>query len=469
MRKRVLFINPPIHDFSAYDLWMKPLGLLYAASLLKSHGYEVGLVDAMDRFHPAVRARASGTSPRKREFGCSGFFAEEIPKPSVFAGILRRFKRFGLPPAVMLEEIRRRPRPDLIAVTSMMTYWYPGVFEAIALAKQAFPGVPVVLGGVYATLCADHARACSGADVVVTGPAEESFPETVCKLGGGVRGEAAQRSWANLRPAYHLMPNIESVSILTSRGCPFRCSYCASRLLSSGLVQRDPVEVAEEIESYVRRGIRDVAFYDDALLVNAKGHLLETLRLLDRRNVHVRFHTPNGLHIRWITQEVALALRAADFCTLRLSFETASEARQRDSDRKVANQDLQMAIENLLAAGFSLKQMEVYIMFGLPGQGVREVADTMAFVHQCGGRIKLVQFSPIPGTPEFERSAEDRPALRTEPLLHNKTAFHQLGGPFHLEAYEGLKQTIDLLNASCNAGRTLGAQELVAVLKPFRN
>jgi molybdenum cofactor biosynthesis enzyme MoaA len=226
--------------------------------------------------------------------------------------------------------------------------------------------------------------------------------------------------------------------------------------------------VADEIESYVRSGVRDVAFYDDALLLRAGDHLLEILRILEDRRVRARFHAPNGLHVRMITPEVARALRAGGFETLRLSFETASETRQKDSGGKVDSQDLRTGVETLLAAGFARRQMEVYIMFGLPGQHVGEVVDTIAFVHTCGGRVKLVQFSPIPGTPEFERSATAHPALRAEPLLQNKTAFHQLGGPLGLRTYEALKLAINTLNAANDAGRTLGGRELSRALRFLR-
>ncbi len=436
MSKRILLVNPPIYDFSAFDLWMKPLGLLYVGALLRQAGYEAALVNAMDRRHPAVRGRL----PHKEEYGCGAFHAEEVPKPRVFAHIPRRFRRFGLPSGVMLEEMRRHPRPDLIAVTSTMTYWCLGVFEAVELARKAFPGVPALLGGIYATLCADHARAHSGADHVLCGPAELSLMK---HLG------AAPAAWERLRPACDLLPELESVTVLTSRGCPFRCSYCASRLLSSGFKQREPGDVADEIAGYVQtRGTTDVAFYDDALLLNADGRLLETLRLLNARGVRARFHTPNGLHTRLVTPEVARALKAANFCTLRLSFETASRVRQLDSDGKVANEDLQTAVRNLLDAGFSRRQFEVYIMFGFPGQTLDEVQETLAFVHRCGARINLAQFSPIPGTPEFERAAEVHPAIRTEPLLHNKTAFHQLGGRFDFDTYNTLKRAIAALNAA---------------------
>jgi radical SAM superfamily enzyme YgiQ (UPF0313 family) len=226
--------------------------------------------------------------------------------------------------------------------------------------------------------------------------------------------------------------------------------------------------VAAEIESYVRdRGVVDMAFYDDALLVNAQRHLLAILRLLEARGVRPRFHTPNGLHARLITPEVARALRAANFCTLFLSFETASEARQRDSGGKVLNEDLESAINNLLAAGFSRRLINVYVMMGFPGQTVAEVANTIAFVHRTGGRIKLVQFSPIPGTPEFDRSATAYPMIRHEPLLHNKTAFHHLYGPFGAETYHALKRAVNELNAAHDAGNSFDDGALALALEPF--
>ena len=84
----------------------------------------------------------------------------------------RRWGRYGLPVEVFEQELDSQSRPDAVLVTSTMTYWYPGPFEAIRRVKARWPGVPVALGGVYATLCADHARAHSGADAVLPGPGE---------------------------------------------------------------------------------------------------------------------------------------------------------------------------------------------------------------------------------------------------------------------------------------------------------
>ena len=70
-------------------------------------------------------------------------------------------------------------RPDLILVTSMMTYWYPGVQETIKILRQHWPDVPLVLGGIYATLCHEHARLTSGADLVFKGPVESNLLKLV--------------------------------------------------------------------------------------------------------------------------------------------------------------------------------------------------------------------------------------------------------------------------------------------------
>ena len=75
-------------------------------------------------------------------------------------------------------------RPDLILVTSLMTYWYPGVQETIQELKSRLPDVPVVLGGVYASLCFDHAKQHSGADRVVRGPGEEGLLDLVQEFTG---------------------------------------------------------------------------------------------------------------------------------------------------------------------------------------------------------------------------------------------------------------------------------------------
>jgi radical SAM superfamily enzyme YgiQ (UPF0313 family) len=357
-----------------------------------------------------------------------------------------------------------------------MTYWYTGVFETIRMVKSVFPSVPVVLGGIYATLCYEHAKALSRADYVVKGPGELE----VLRLADVIASEAKQsrllRGFAprndtsrasstttttwdknssevypleeDIIPAYELYPKPDSVSMLTSRGCPFRCTYCASYLLGPIFKRRRPHNVVEEIEYYVNTlGVKDIAFYDDALLVDPASHIIPILELLIEKDIKARLHTPNGLHARYIDPALARMLWRAGFKTLRLGFESSSPSRQRDSSNKVNNQELKRAIFNLKTAGYDPKDIGVYLLIGLPDQSPEEVLEDMHLVHSLGARVKLAEYSPIPGTQEFQRTVRRRPEIEQEPLTHNRVTFPLSDTPEDYRAWERLKTNARFLNS----------------------
>lgn len=459
--QEILLVNPWIHDFAAYDLWSKPLGLLYLGALLERAGYKVRLLDCLDRWHPDLLRLQGRDRPKIRKFGCGRLHMEEIPKPSVFKEVERKFKRHGVPPDIVRADLAERPRPSLVLVTCLMTYWYPGAAEAIHLVKEAFPGVPVALGGVYPTLCYDHAVAHSGADQVVRGPGEQAVLELAEQhCGPPPRGAPLFETLDDLPwPAYHLMSRLDSVSMLTSRGCPFQCTYCASQLLRPEFEQRDPQAVASEMEFYVRRlRQRNIAFYDDALLVDPETHLIRALDLFEENGMHCQFHTPNGLHVRYIDDVLAQRLYKSHFRTLRLSFETTDLARQRDSSGKVSNPELKRSIQGLRKAGYTPKEIEVYVMVGLPGQTTEEVIETLCYVHECGGRIKIADFSPIPGTAELERADSELQAQMAEPLSHNNSA--------RAARWQPVKSLTGLLNMALDHG--LGLYDSTPVAASLR-
>jgi len=449
---KILLINPWIYDFAAYDEWMKPLGLLYIASFLEKFGYYVFLINCMDRHHPALKKRFGDRLPRDRSFDRGKFFGEVVEKPTPLKGVPRRYRRYGITPDIFEEELKKVGRPDLVGVTSGMTYWYPGVFEVIKRVKLLFPKVPVVLGGIYATLCGDHARKFSGADYVIRGRGELRILKIADELAG------IKRNYSKISveldelpyPAYHLMGKVRSVSMLTSLGCPFKCSYCASRLLQPILRQRKPEKVIEEINYYVSRfGVKDIAFYDDALLINPKKHIIPILDMIMKENFgDVRFHTPNGLHIRYIDKELAERLFQANFKTIRLSFETSNPERQKNSCYKASNYDLIRAVENLKMAGFQDKDIEVYVMMGLPGQSLEEVLTTIEFVHHLKAKINIVEFSPIPGTEEWERAVRDYKLDPDEPLLQNNSIFPTREKDMDFERFWQVKNYAAQLNST---------------------
>ncbi|MBM4294219.1 MAG: radical SAM protein [Deltaproteobacteria bacterium] len=410
----LLLINPWIYDFAAYDFFARPLGLLYLAGLLEARGFAVHLVDCLD----APQARAG-------RFGTGRYPKEILPTPSPLKDIPRRYGRYGISEEEFQARLSRTPYPRAILVTSLMTYWYPGVTAAIRLARERFPRVPVILGGIYATLCPDHARRHSGADLVLSGPGEDAVPAALASL-GLVSEDPDEKLDLNSfpYPALHLLNHLTFIPLLTSRGCPLTCSYCASRLLQPRHRRRTPSAVAAELAYWQGRlSLPDVAFYDDALLARAEDHLLPILEELARRGLNFRCHTPNGLHARFITRDVARWLKRADFRTLRLGVETTAVGETR-VDEKLAQGELEAAVAYLREAGFRREEMGVYLLLGLPCQDDGELIQSIRRVKELGATPVLAQYSPIPGTDLWPQAAAcSRYDLAFEPLYHNSSIF----------------------------------------------
>jgi radical SAM superfamily enzyme YgiQ (UPF0313 family) len=422
-KSSILLVNPWIHDFSAYDFWMKPLGLLYLGSILRARGYEVALLDSLHFPSLSQISLPALRPPKRRDFGRGHFYKEIIPKPEALRNIPRRFRRYGIPPGIAKRLLSTFPRPNLILVTSSMTYWYTGLMETIRFLRENIPGAPILLGGTYATLCSDHARRYSGADRVLPGPWDKEKMEIIAQYLGDsfLPAEEDFPSWPY--PAFDLYPKLEYVCLLTQCGCPLSCTYCAASKLTKGFESRAAVRVVEEITHWQdTMGVSDFAFYDDALLINPSGHIVPLLQEVIRRGRTCNFHTPNALHAKMIDEEVAHLLFRGGCKTIRLGLETSQEATQVETGGKVNNQDFQRAVRNLKRAGYPPEEIGVYLLAGLPGQGVEEVEESIAFVRETGARPILVEYSPIPGTPLFEAAQEMSPFdLENEPLYHNNS------------------------------------------------
>ena len=445
MEKRdphILLINPWIHDFAAYDFWAKPIGVLTIAGILRMHGYQVSYIDCLDRFHPEL----SHTGKTGR-FGKGHYLKSRAQKPEKLYDVPRNYSRYGIPESLLRKTIKERPRPEVVLVTSLMTYWYPGVIALIEIVREMLPEVPVVLGGIYATLCYDHAVNNAGADYVLCGESEAAVIELVGRLTGFA---AEQRAFADdpetyPYPAFDLQSNITYVPILTGRGCPFRCAYCASGFLNPTLRRRSPRHVVEEIAYWHKKySVVDFAFYDDALLIDANRHIIPILEGVLARGLDVRFHTPNALHIRPLSRDVARLLFRAGFKTIRLGLETASFNDRKAMDSKVGPGEFQQAVDHLKGAGFKGEAIGAYLLCGLPSQAFAELEASVKMVKSCGVRPILTQYSPIPHTalwPEAVKSS--RYDLDSDPIFHNNSISPCRKEPFSWDKISYLKSLVN--------------------------
>ncbi len=231
-KPRILLINPWIHDFAAFNLWARPLGLLKVAEYLSGFDVELLFIDCTNLFGP-------------NQYGVGKYRAEPIKKPEMLRSVPRYYKRYGM----SVDEFSMRLKSvlpfDIVLMTSIMSYWYPGAQEAIRLVKETAGDIPIVLGGIYPTLYPDHASRNSGADSIYTGPLNDRLLLILRSFDLALRPAHEPEPYykLNLYPCHPFSP------LLTSTGCPFRCSYCASGFLSSAHERRPADDLIREIRA----------------------------------------------------------------------------------------------------------------------------------------------------------------------------------------------------------------------------
>lgn len=429
--KRALLINPWIYDFKAYDFFLKPLGLLYLASYLRENNFQIDFIDCLDRNHPLI---LKNFKIKKDDYGRGKFPYTFIEKPVVYKDVKRRYKRYGMPIEIFRQIIEDMKEPDYIFLTSVMTYWYLGTFEMIKILKERFKA-PIILGGIYPTLYYEHAKKYSQADLIIKGRFEEELPKYFTNL-------PKKEFFALPYPAYDLYQKLDYVCILTSLGCLFNCPYCAVRYLTKNYQIRKSEEVLKEIKEYQKRGIKNIVFYDDALLLNPEFKKL--LKLIIEEKLELNFHTPNGLHPRYLDEETAYLMKKANFKTIYLSLETTDFELQIKLGNKVKTEEFLKAYYNLINAGFLPEEIEVYLLIGLPNQSISSIKKSIQFLLPLKVKIHLAEYSPIPYTTIGEKLT-----FIDEPLLTNNIIFPSLNEK-EKEEMEELKSWFHRINKKNN-------------------
>ncbi|MFC1883560.1 B12-binding domain-containing radical SAM protein [Thermodesulfobacteriota bacterium] len=422
MKPSLILVNPSIYDFAAYDLWSKPLGLLTLASFLRRSGFRVDLIDCMNVHNPEMKTGPLVKMPKRRKFGTGKYFKQKVSKPDPLEDVPRAYSRYGISRKVLEHELKKLPRPEAILVTSLMTYWYPGVKETIILAKKVYPEIPVILGGIYAILCSAHALKNSGADTVYAKAEVRGLLDVLDDYGVCPPLEHQDYDSTSF-PAFDMLGKIDYVCIQTSTGCPYSCQYCASRFLNPTFSRRDPNDVIEEILYWHKKFlVNDFAFYDDALLVSSENHFEILLEKIAKLKLNLRFHTPNAIHAGEVTEEIAVLMKRAGFKTIRLGLETSDFSFHRNIDNKISEGDFERAVKNLLSAEFENMDIGAYILVGLPGQSIESVKRTIDFVDSAGALPFLSEYSPIPHTGLWEEAVKSSEYdLVGEPLFHNNS------------------------------------------------
>jgi len=416
---KALLVNPWIEDFAAYDFWLKPLGLLYVGAYLKQLGFEVFLIDLMNRHDEEIKRYID--VPKDKFFKTGKFPSIKIKKPDVLSFVPRNFKRYGASEEFFEKKLKEIGNVDAVFVTSTLTYWYPGYWDTIRFLRKFYgEKVPIIFGGFYVRNLPSHAKQTN--TFIFSGSELNKLP----KFLGSIfekNFETKDINWFEiLDPAYDLYNNLGYLVFITTLGCPFKCSYCIAHRIWNGMRFRTPRKVVDSIEKYVEKfKVKDVIFFDDAILVNSKKHFHVLLKEIIMRGLKLNFHLPNGIHARLITEETAELMKEANFKTIKLGYETSGEL-QIKTGGKVQDKDLVRASRILRKYGFTENEVSAYIMLNIPGQKPRDVIEAMKVCKNEGIGFSLNEFTPIIGTDDWiELVNNGKLTGREDPVILNNT------------------------------------------------
>ncbi len=391
---KALLVNPYIYDFAAYNFWSSPLGLLYIGSILRDNGFEIKLIDCMEV-----------NEQKRKEDGRAPFIKEKVAKPVSLKGVKKYFRRYGISPQELQKRFLEADKPDLILITSIMTYWYPGTQEALKIARERFPGSKIIVGGIYPTLC-DHlsVNTLREADLIVKGNEIGklySFIEDVFSLSLFKKPHMDNLDVLPF-PCYDLYENIAFVPLLTSFGCAFKCTYCATPYMYPAITRRNPASVIDEIKFWRQKGVKKYVIYDDNFLYQKELYAKPLLKSIKKLPFKIDIYNPNAINAAFVNEEIAMLLADAGFREVRLGLESINPSTQKDTGGKVNLSSFEKALFFLKKAGFG-NNIYAYILAGLPFQKWEEVKQTIDYVASSGAKPYLAEYTPIPHTTLFEK------------------------------------------------------------------
>jgi len=319
-------------------------------------------------------------------------------------------------------------RPDLVGITAF-TSQATRAYELAALWRAR--GVPVVMGGIHASMCRDEAL--RHVDAVVSGEAESVWAQ-VCEDARAGRLEkhyvGEYVDTAELRPARHdlLAKQYKFGSIQTTRGCPLNCSFCSVTAFNGGRYRQRPIEAVVEEMKQIQEDL--VLFVDDNLFGTRKDHI-------ERSKALLRAIIAAGIKKKWMCQTTVnmaddpelldLAVQSGCFGVF-IGFEAATAEGLVEVHKKfntIRNRDLRDSVVAIQQRGIAVVGAFV-IGLDVDTKGIGKlVADTAS--HYGVAAINVLILTPLPGTDLWHKLEAEGRILKND--FPNDWRYYTLNHP----------------------------------------
>ena len=317
--------------------------------------------------------------------------------------------------------------PDVVGL-SVTTPYYLAALSLVRAIRIRFPDVVVVLGGAHPTALPEQTLRDIPAHLAVIGEGERTLLEILERLKRGDRGFAGIPGTARLvedavvlaparppvadldslpLPARDLLPPLRAQRptpasyrrlpqgvLFTSRGCPFRCSFCDTSVFGQSFRARSPAAVCAEIDHLViRHGAREIRFFDDDF-AHDRARALAICERLRHRKPRIPWTCLMNAHEA--DAELLAAMRRSGCWQVLFGIESASPHVLKRLRKPLTLEQARRAIRLAREAGLSVR---ADFLVGTPGETLEEMRRTVEFaIHSGVDLAHFNKFMPYPGT-----------------------------------------------------------------------
>ncbi|HME54234.1 MAG TPA: radical SAM protein [Candidatus Lokiarchaeia archaeon] len=390
-RRTVVLIRPDFGESLQfmYKQQNPPIGIGYLASYLEQHGYEVHVLDLS-------------------------------------------IKRVYFSTVV---EFITKKKPIFVGISSLTAY-YMGAKKLALELRNHLPDLILVMGGVHPSFLPECVIRECNANFVVIGEGEMTLLELTRAIENGetdfsmIKGIAYKDgdeikftvnrdliadldslpmpAWYKINPNKYPKNPHGGISkydrvapIISSRGCPYSCHYCAScKFWKQRIRFRSPEKVVDEIQ-YLHKnfGIREIHFWDDNITLK-RDHIISICKEIIKRGLNVMaFNAPNGVKVDTLDKTVLRWMKAAGFYALTYAIESGSRLILRDVGKKI---DLAKIVRNIIIAHNLGIKLNSFFMIGFPGETMETIRKTMQFANSVPLDYRtFFILKPLPGSKIF--------------------------------------------------------------------